>query len=116
MTLERREVHCVIRNSGNGWGILNDIGHLPIGVSSLVQLPDRVEVIFDFVAKKVHSFAVVPDETYAALDQYVAGASVGFDKAVIFFARPTVNSKVNPANIANPSGNFFVAGFFSVEC
>ena len=113
--LARRDLYCIIRNTGTGWAVLHDNDHLPIGVVDVVQFADRIELNYDFTAAKVHSFGVMPDETYAALDQYTAGASVGFSKAAIYFGKPGINGKVNPANIKNPSGNFFIAGFFSVD-
>lgn len=111
--MARREVLCIIRNTGSGWFILSDSDHQPIGATSITQYSDRIELFFDFTATKVHSFVVAPDETYAVTDQKRAGASVGFTKAIIWFGNPGVNTKLNPSTVANASGNFFVIGHFS---
>lgn len=103
------EVACVIRNLNGTWQILNDSGHRPIGCASIAASATTVTVMFDFVAVKVNSLVVAPDETFA-VQGVLAGASVGFDRAVIQFGKG--GARVLPPALNVPGGNFFVYGRF----
>lgn len=108
----RKEVACIIRNTGAGWAIIDASGHVPIGVTSLVQGPNSVMLTFDFTQSATHTFICGPDEFFAQ-QGFSAGASVGWGTAEIFFGKNGVAK--TPAQVVAPSGNFFIFGLFSVE-
>lgn len=103
-------VACVIRNTGSGWFLLDDAGHKPLNVNSIAE--NTVSVILDFpVSNFIYSLVVTPDETYA-LQGINVGASVSTNQITIQFSDKDGN-QISPSILTNPSGNFWVMGFFN---
>lgn len=73
----------VIRNSGDGWELIDDEGHNSINITSVIQDEDNktIAVVYPS-AIKVGNFNVSPDETLAQMNVR-CGASVSLNKASI---------------------------------
>lgn len=72
----------ILRNSGNGWYVINDSGHTPLNVSSVsVNSNGDIEVAYSFTSNRIKTFICAPDETFA--QKYRFGASVGNTSAKI---------------------------------
>lgn len=83
-----RLVCGVIRNSGSGWGLIDDSNHKPVGITGVVENADGTLTLqHDVGAVDVVSLVVTPDETYAKYGLW-AGASVGMVSSVVHFAAP----------------------------
>jgi len=85
-------VGCVIRNTGAGWGYLDDTGHIPIGFNGtpevLVAPEDfKLRLPIDGSGSKVGSLVCAPDETFATKGLTV-GASVGVNEAILQCSMP----------------------------
>ena len=76
-----------IRNSGNGWAVLNDSGHNPINITSVAvdSVTNSIEIGHNIGATKVLSIIAVCDETFARL--YDVGTSVGLDSTHVYIYR-----------------------------
>lgn len=99
----------VIRNSGTGWGFIQDKGHETIGLDSVTQ--DEEKIIIKYEEKtKVNSVAVTVDETMAS-EGYSVGASVGFSEMSIFIFDKEGNL-VNPTEYQSQNGNIWIQGIF----
>lgn len=107
--MTQKTIACAIRNSGNGWFIINDGAHEPIGVQALSQGATSLTLTHDFTAAKVNTLVVTPDETYAQAG-IVAGASVGLQQSVIKFGQN--GTPLNPNQVADAMGNFWIFGVF----
>lgn len=69
-------VACVIRNLGDGFELIDDATHKPVGVSHVTENPNGDIVIhYNFTAKANASLVVNTDEAFAARG-YTVGASV----------------------------------------
>ena len=110
--LQRREVACVLRNTGNGWFIIDTDGHEPTGVSHVVTNTDHIALYFDFVAQKVGTFICMPDETYATVNRMIVGASVGYNRALLQMSIDARAQPAPPMSLDNPNGNIWVYGLF----
>lgn len=77
-----RTVVGALRNTGSGWGWIDDSGHRPFGFGAVTQSATGITIAYDFAGVKVGALAVAPDETLAARG-IRAGASVGLSSAVI---------------------------------
>lgn len=84
-----RVVACALRNTGSGFGVIQDAGHAPMGVRSVVTAPDdmSVRVNLDFRARTVGAVIAAPDETLAAAG-YAVGPSVGLDSVTLYASQP----------------------------
>jgi hypothetical protein len=80
-----------LRNSGAGWGLINDSAHRPFGIASVTTMSDRIRVTYSATALKVGSFIIGCDERMAELGLR-AGASVGTTYADIFIYRDSTTS------------------------
>lgn len=102
----------VIRNSGNGWALLNDDGHEPIGITGVSQ--DDQKIIITYAPQsKVIALTVTVDETMAA-EGYSVGASVGLDTTRIYIYDKD-NNAVNPKDYVNKLGNIWIEGYFKMK-
>jgi hypothetical protein len=108
--MAQKIVACILRNAGTGWYVLNDSEHRPIGVETVLQDPNGLTLVFDFVADTINTFLVGPDETFAKAG-YSGGASVGMGSAYIQFGQNGVGR--GPSEIVSASGNFWVYGLFN---
>lgn len=77
-----RLISGVLRNSGSGWGWINDVGHSPSGLGVVTQDSGKITIAHAVSGLKVSSLQVTPDETYAA-QGLRCGASVGIDSSNI---------------------------------
>lgn len=82
-----KAIGCAIRNTGTGFALIDDATHSPINIASVATFSDRIELTYNFTASKVGTATVTCDETLAAYG-YVAGASVGLDKMIIWVSQP----------------------------
>jgi hypothetical protein len=76
----------VLRNNGNGWELINDGGHTPINISSVVLEGNNIRINHTSGASVVGSLLCVADETFA-VGGYSFGASVGANHSIISLAR-----------------------------
>lgn len=82
-----RTIAGVIRNTGSGWEILDDAGHVPAGIDSVTS--DGVSITVNYTSMgvtEVGAFAAVPDEGLARAG-IIAGASVGLTQANIHLGK-----------------------------
>ncbi|WP_314195008.1 hypothetical protein [uncultured Arthrobacter sp.] len=84
-----RVVACAIRNTSQGFQVINDAAHTPVGVSSITTAKDGMSVTIglSFQGASVSSVVAAPDETLAAAG-YVVGASVGLGTITLFASQP----------------------------
>ena len=113
---QRMEVAGTIRNSGDGWYVLDSGNHTPIGIDRIEVANGNIRVWFTFTATDVHTFCVTPDDRYASLG-YLLGPSVGTQVATIKVSRIVEGSvkAVDASEMADPIGNIWIYGLFSVE-
>lgn len=91
------------------WEILNDSGHTPVNLATITNTSGGdLEVTYGFTAKQIISFVVGCDETFA--NRYVAGASVGLDKATITIYSLETRQKVGASTVYAYNGNFWIFG------
>ncbi|MFJ9113030.1 hypothetical protein [Streptomyces sp. NPDC102283] len=81
-----RLLSAVIRNTGDGWGLINDASHQPSGITSVETQSDRLILQHGVGAAKVSSLQVTPDEWWAARGLR-CGASVGLTSTSVFLYR-----------------------------
>lgn len=69
-------VSGVLRNTGSGWGVLDDNDHIPLNIDSVSNNTSAITIDYSSLnATKVVSLVACPDETFAG--KYDFGASVG---------------------------------------
>lgn len=95
----------VIRNTGSGWGPIDE-NHELMNVSSITQTADGIEVNYNFTSPIIGSFIAGPDEDMAK-DGYMMGASVGFSKATIKLSKLNEGNSVSV--YSDSSGNILHA-------
>lgn len=96
----------VVRTSPGGvWSLLDDKNHSPIGLVSVTQTNDYVEVFYQHTCTQVFSAAVTPDESLAALDIRV-GASVRLESVRVYLYG--VGGRITPSTVTGNGINFFV--------
>jgi len=98
-----------IRNSGDGWYLLDNDGHEPLNILK-VETTDKNIIIYYTGYSKVISFSVTPDETMGA-EGYTVGASVGLDHTIINVYDKDHNL-INPYDYINGGGNIWISGMF----
>lgn len=82
-----RLVECVLRNTGDGWGVIDDATHKNMGVDSVEVDGYAVKVNYDFVAKRVVSAVASPDEVFSRAGIF-CGASAGIYSSLIDVCAP----------------------------
>lgn len=84
----------VIRNSGNGWGLIGG-GHEAINIDSVTTDNGNIVINYANIGNcNVVTFLATPDETFAGQNIYM-GASVASDKATIsIYQRQTATLKI----------------------
>lgn len=86
----------VIRNTGSGWGIIDDVDHTPLNIDGVSNDTSTITIDHSSIgASEVVSLIVAPDETYAGV--YDFGSSVGVDSTAISIktrTRDVVNGTV----------------------
>jgi hypothetical protein len=106
------EVVGVIRNTGSGWSIIDDVDHTPLNITSIsttngASTTGFVTITYGKTAGVVGTLLISPDELYAQ-NGTVAGASVGLSSANIYFGKNGV--AVSPNSVSSASGNFWIYG------
>lgn len=106
-----RVVAGVIRqaSNGSGWQFINDADHTPMNVVSITQNSSFITINLGFTAKKVLSFIVAPDETYARMG-LVCGASVGLSTVGIQLAAPLAADVVYSGSAVNVTPPYYFSG------
>jgi hypothetical protein len=103
-------ISCAIRNTGSGWTVINDANHEPSNCISVTTFSDRLQLNHGVGITQVSSLTVTTDETYAK-KAYRVGASAGLNYSNIYIYSGAANTApMNPANIADANGNFWVIG------
>ena len=79
-----RRLYCIPRQDtlGSGWYALDDAGHAPNGISTLVKDGDFLKVNYNFNGLKVGHFSVTTDESFA-INNIRVGSSVGTSSSLI---------------------------------
>lgn len=99
----------VIRNTGKGWGLIQDAGHETLGITSVTS--DNEKIIVSYANyNKVNSIAVTVDETMA-LERITVGASVGLNQSLIYLY-DSEGMPLNPQDYVNEKGNIWIQGIF----
>ena len=109
MNNEYNIIAGVIRNSGNGWKLIQNETHETIGIKNVTQDDEKITITYD-ENKKVNALSTTVDETMAN-EGYKVGASVGVDKTWIYIYDKD-NKPVNPNDYSNSKGNIWVEGIF----
>lgn len=73
---------CVLRNTGSGWGLIEDSGHRSSGVASISSTSTGVVISHNFVGSRVSSIQATPDETLSSIGVRV-GASAGTEQTIL---------------------------------
>ena len=104
-----RQIGCVIRfNATSGqFEFINDAGHFPSGVSSVVTYSDRIVVNYSFTATKVITANVTPDEKLAQ-QGFTMGPSVGTSSMTIYVGQGGFTDYVTVTGASFTSLNGFV--------
>lgn len=103
------KLSAALRNSGDGWHVIDDTGHDPLDITIGAVTSTTLEVLFPTVAQ-VCDLLVGPDETFAK-PPYKAtfGASVGLYRAII---QGTVSgAQFNPLTWSHTSANLWLSGW-----
>ncbi|MFI6639941.1 hypothetical protein [Streptomyces sp. NPDC050504] len=109
-----RMIGGALRNTGTGWGLINDAGHQPTGITAVLTRPDHIEIQHPVSAVKVSSFQVTPDETYAQQGLRV-GISAGLALSRVYlYSGPPGLPPVDPSTVAAASGNLWLTGFLQL--
>ena len=104
------EVWGVLRPDVNGnWYLLNDSGHEPHNVSSIVQTTNSIRVNYTETCSQVHYTSTDPDETLTVMDIDV-GTRGSFAYALIFPAK--AGSQISTYSITNTGANIW----FYMQC
>lgn len=78
-----RLLSAVLRNAGDGWGLIEDGSHRPSGITSVETQADRLILQHSVGANRVSSLQVTPDEWWGARGLR-CGASVGLTSTTLF--------------------------------
>lgn len=105
--LQCRMVAAILRSSVNGWHIVNDGDHVPVGAFGLEVHPDHLEVFFDKPFVTLSTFNVNVDETLL-LSDYAVGASCGLASIDIYIKQIGTPGYVDPYAITNGNANINV--------
>ena len=92
----------VIRNTGSGWFIINDIDHEPLNLTGISETSQAITIEHNVGAAQVVSMVAVPDETYA--NRYNFGTSVGLNSTSI---KIVPNGAVMYADITHTGNGVF---------
>ncbi|MBE6572991.1 MAG: hypothetical protein E7652_01190 [Ruminococcaceae bacterium] len=109
----------VIRNSGDGWQLIEDDKHAPLNCKSVSVNESKGSISInysDLNIKKVITFTVTPDETLSSMG-YTCGASVGIDHTDVYIYREKLGIilEKNPNKVVSSNGNLWFSGMFEIE-
>ena len=100
-----RVVAGALRKTSGTWALIDDTGHTPSGITSVVDRGNDLRIHYGFTAQKVVSLVVTADESYNILG-YSFGASVGLDGTTI---KITNSQQVNAGGYLAYNGKEWVA-------
>jgi hypothetical protein len=108
----------VIRCTNGVWGLINDAGHIPKGITSVSNANNSgFKINFSITADRVIDFSTSIDETYSASNLCIScGASVGFAHAIILLHKTLIvnnilqKSSLTHTEASIPSSNIWVKG------
>lgn len=100
-----RVVAGALRKTNGTWALIDDTGHTPSGITSVVDRGNDLRIHYGFTAQKVVSLVVTADESYNILG-YSFGASVGLDGTTI---KITNHQQVNAGGYLAYNGKEWVA-------
>jgi hypothetical protein len=106
------KITAALRNSGDGWHVIDDGGHEPLGITIGAVTSTTLEILFPN-ALQVCDVVCGADEGFAK-PPYKAtfGASVGLNRAII---QGTVSGVIfNPQTWSSASANIWVSGWMLV--
>lgn len=103
------KLSAAIRNSGNGWHVIDDAAHEPLGISIGAVTTANIEILYP-AGVEVCDMIVGPDETFAR-PPYKAtfGASVGLYRA--FICGTVSGVAFNPTTWVSSSANIWISGW-----
>lgn len=99
----------VIRNSGEGWGLVQDQGHETLGIESVSEDDEKISIFYSDKSK-VNALSATVDETMAS-EGYTVGASVGLNVTHLTIYDKEQNV-VDPSEYSNDKGNIWIQGIF----
>lgn len=99
----------VIRNSGQGWDLVQDRGHETLGIKSVSEDDEKISIFYDDKSK-VNALSATIDETMAS-EGYTVGASVGLNITYLYIYDKDQNL-VTPSDYLNDKGNIWIQGIF----
>ena len=105
-------VSCILRNTGQGWYILDVGKHAPVGVASVEQFSDLLRLHYNFTAQTIGAVLATADETYI-LQDIICGCSMNAGYTDIYFKKVGQGGYVDPATLSAEFGNINVLGFFT---
>lgn len=108
----RFEIAASIRNSGDGWKVVEDDRHAPLNIKKVVTEQTRIMIYYKNNTKRIHSFIVTPDETMTA-SGYRVGVSALNGVASIYIYDKDGNL-INPHHYVTDRGNIWVYGVFTL--
>lgn len=88
-----------IRNNGQGWRVIQDTGHVAMGVAAVTTNSDHITIVFRCAASQVVTFLAVPDESLAARGFFI-GSSVDRGSAKIILAKNTLGITMKRSPLA----------------
>jgi hypothetical protein len=92
------------------WYVIDDDGHQPLNMGSIVTTDTYVEIVFPIPAVEVGFIQVTPDESFIKTPDVRVGASVGFTSAKLFFAMDSTTAVINPRQLSRANTNVWVTG------
>lgn len=101
-----------VRKKNGVWSVIDDAGHTPVNLASVVDKGTHLAVGFGFTAEEVISLTVTPDEAYA-MQGFTFGASVGFYEARVYIHQEgqPIGSHVRPEDMPEGNSNIWVLGY-----
>lgn len=89
-----RLVAGVLRNEGAGWYLIDDSGHVPVGVSAVSIVGKSLNLDYSFTGSRVVALIAGPDERVSGWG-VTCGASVGQGSGQIHFFGPLSGAVTN---------------------
>lgn len=103
-------LHGIVRPDADGrWYVQNDVDHAPVGIVSVSQTNEYLEVVLDRTYSHAGTVQVTPDDDFAG--HFVAGSNLGLSALRIRLKANGVT--IDPANVysyapVRGSGNLWI--------
>lgn len=72
-TAQEQYVAGVLRNTGDGWYVLNDATHEPLNIASVSNDARSITIAYGRQFSTIRTFLITADETYAVRHGLVCG-------------------------------------------